>query len=199
MKFLKYVLYIILGLVLLFFAIGLLKPSVAYGHEITVNKSAKETWAIAQDESKFPQWLEGFKSIERISGEHGEVGSTYKVIVDPGNGQPDFEMIETIVSIKEFDHIEMNFVSDMMDFNQIVTHKESNGKTTVKTESTVNGKGIMMRAMFAIMETLGGNFTAQETKNIEALKKVIEENTTDYYPAPVLPDAEEVMSSEEEK
>ena len=42
----------------------------------------------------------------------------------------------------------------------------------------------MLRSMFAIMETFGGSFTAQEKKNIEALKKVINENTTDYYPYP---------------
>jgi len=40
-----------------------------------------------------------------------------------------------------------------------------------------------MRSMFAIMETLTGSFTKQETKNIEALKNVIEENTTNYYQA----------------
>jgi hypothetical protein len=39
--------------------------------------------------------------------------------------------------------------------------------------------------MFALMEIFGGAFQAQEVKNIEALKRVIEENTTDYYPAPV--------------
>jgi len=34
--------------------------------------------------------------------------------------------------------------------------------------------------MFAAMEMLAGGFTSQETKNFEALKKLIEENTTDY-------------------
>ncbi len=184
MKILKYLLYAIIGLVVIFFAIGLIKSSVNYGHEITVNKPIKEAWAVTQDQSKYAQWLEGFKSMELISGEEGVVGSKYKVIVNPGEGQADFEMIETLVDIKEFDYVKMDFDSEAMEFKQTISFKENDGKTTVKTDSKVIGKGIMSRSIFAIMETLGGAFTAQETKNIEALKKVIEENKTDYYAVP---------------
>jgi len=191
MKYLKYILYLFIALILLFFAIGLLKPTISYGHEITVNKPLKEAWAVAQDESKFGLWLEGFKSIELISGQKGEIGSKYKVVVNPGEGQPEFVMTETLVSVKEFEHNRLSFDSDMMLFDQTTTFNHEGGKTTVKTDSKVSGKGIVMRSMFAIMEMLGGSFTAQETKNIEALKKVIEENTTDYYPATVEVEIEE--------
>ena len=63
-----------------------------------------------------------------------------------------------------------------------VSHSETDGKTTIKTDCTVSGKGIMMRSMVAVMEIFGGSFQKQEMKNVEALKKVIEENTKDYYP-----------------
>lgn len=195
MKILKYLLFLIVGLAVLFFAIGLMKPSVSYGHEITVNKPLKEAWAVTQDESKYDQWLEGFKSIELISGERNTVGSKYKVVVNPGEGQDDFEMIETIVSLKEFDHVTLSFDSDFMDFEQTISFAEANGATTVKTDSKVIGKSIITRSMFALMEMLGGSFTAQETKNIEALKKVIEKNTKDYYPAPAV--VEEAATSSE--
>jgi hypothetical protein len=183
MKILKYLLYIIVGLIIIYFAFGLLKPTVSYGHEITVDKPLKEAWAVSQDHNKFVQWLDGFKSIELISGEEGQVGSKYKVIVNPGEGQDDFEMIETLVSMKEFEEVELHFDSEMMDFGQKILYSESDGKVTIKTESTVSAKGIMMRSMFAVMESLAGSFTSQEVKNIDALKKVIEENTTDYFPA----------------
>lgn len=75
MKILKLFLFLILALVLVFFLFGLLKPTVNYGHEITVNKSLEEAWAVQQDETKLGQWLEGFQSIELISGEKGKVGS----------------------------------------------------------------------------------------------------------------------------
>lgn len=184
MKILKYILFAIIGLVVLFFGMGIIRPSISYGHEITVDKPLKEAWAVTKDESKFDQWLEGFKSIELIEGEQDKPGSKYKVVVDPGEGQPEFEMIQTLVSIKEFEHVEMHYDSEFMDFEQLFTHSESGGKATIKTEAKVIPKSLVMRSMFAIMETFAGSFTAQEKKNIEALKKVIEENTTDYYPEP---------------
>lgn len=190
MKILKYFLYAIVAFVVIFFAIGLLKPSVNYGHEITVNKSVEEAWAVHQDESKFGLWLDGFKSIDLIEGEAGAVGSKYKVVVNPGEGQPDFEMIETVVALEEFDHVELSFDSEMMRFDQTTTFSESDGKTTIKTESKVKGNGIIMRSLFALMEMFGGSFQTQEEKNVEALKKVIEENTTDYYPAPIVTEDE---------
>ncbi len=197
MKILKYIFLTIIGLVIIFFAVGLIKPSVSYGHEVTVNKPLKEAWAVSLDGSKYEQWLDGFKSIELVSGEKGTVGSKYKVIVNPGHGQPDFEMIETVVSVKEFDHVKMDFDSDFMDFEQTIFFKENNGITTITTDSKGIGKGIVTKSMFALMEGLGGSFTAQETKNIEALKKVIEGNTMDYYPIMQVRE-DEVASIEED-
>ncbi len=182
MKFLKYLFFFVVGLYLVILAIGFIKPTVEYGHEITVNKSIEEAWAVQQDVTKLDQWLQGFKSIDLISGESGKVGSKYKVIVSPGEGQPDFEMTETLVSLKEFDNISLAFDSEMMLFDQTTTFREKDGKTIIKTDSKVKGNGMMMRSMFALMEMFTGSFQAQEEKNIEALKKVIEENTTDYFP-----------------
>jgi len=180
MKVLKYILFVIIALLLIFLALGLLKPEVNYGHEIKVNKPLEEAWYVTQDVSKYAQWLEGFKSMELISGEEAKVGSKYKVIVQPGEGQPDFEMIETVVSIKEFDHVELHFDSEPMNFEQTIFFNEAGGITTVKSDSKVVGKNIISRSMFAAMEMFTGAFTTQEAKNFDNLKKVIEANTTDY-------------------
>lgn len=196
MKILKYLLIAIVALVLIFFAIGYLNPSVQYGHEITVDKSVEEAWAVAYDESKYNQWLEGFQSIELLSGEKGEVGSTYKVVVNPGEGQPLFEMIETVASKKDFDHVTLHFESDMMNFEQTMYYTDNDGVVTVRTDSKVMAKSAPMRSMFALMEMLGGAFQKQEAKNIDALKTVIDENTTDYYPAEE-PTTQEVGEVEE--
>jgi hypothetical protein len=185
MKFLKYLLITIVVLFLAFFAIGMIHPEVEYGSKITVSKSIEEAWAVSQDESKFPLWLEGFQSIEHISGEFGEVGSKYKVIVNPGEGQPEFEMIETLLEHEEFDHVSFHFDSEMMDFEQVISFSEEDGMTHIVTESKVIGKGATMASLFALMEKMGGAFTSQETKNQNALKEVIEENTTDYYPVEI--------------
>ena len=94
-------------------------------------------------------------------------------------------MIETLESIKENEHVKMHFDSDVMDFKQTISFSENNGETTIKSESQVMGKNIMMKSMFALMEMMGSAFQKQEEININGLKKVIESNTTDYFPAPI--------------
>ena len=197
MKVLKYVLVTILGLVVLFFAVGLIKSSVSYGAEITVNKPVKEAWAVAEDPTKYDQWLEGFQSMELIEGEYGKVGSKYRIIVKPNDGAEEFEMIETLISKEDFDHITMHFDSEFMDFEQTVNYDEKDGMTVVSTDSKVMGKGIMTRSMFAMMEGLAGAFTKQEQKNMDNLKKLIEENTKDYYPEPTADESEVSAAAEE--
>lgn len=180
MKVLKYFLLLFLGLILVFLGIGFANPSIHYGHEITVNKPLAEAWFVAQDKAKFSQWLEGFNSIELISGKQGDVGSRYKIIVTPKSGETPFEMIETIISKKELDHVSMHFDNEMMNFNQIISFSENNGKVNIKTASTITAKGIFIQSIFATMEMIGGAFQKQEAKNIEALKRVINENTSTY-------------------
>ena len=190
MKKLLYVLYVILALVAIYLAFGIFRPVVNYGTEITVDKSIEEAWGVAQDKTKYDQWLEGFKSMELIEGEYFQPGSKYKIVVEPSDEQPEFEMIETIVSLEEFDHVDMHFDSEFMDFEQRIVYSEADGKTTIRSESKVKGEGMMSRSMFAIMELFGA-FTKQEKKNFEALKKLIEENTTDYYPTTEVTEEEE--------
>lgn len=199
MKILKYLFGFLFGaialLILFFLAMGFLNPSVSYGHKIEVEKSIEEAWEVHKDVSKFGEWLDGFKNMELISGEPEAVGSKYKVTVQPDPNIPDlFEMVETVVAMKKNDHVTLTFDSDMMVFDQTTSFSEKDGKTVIETDSKVIGKGLMMRAMFAIMEKLGGSFTAQEAKNIEQLKKVIETNTTDYFLAPVVEEIEEESS-----
>jgi hypothetical protein len=125
-------------------------------------------------------WLEGFQSMELLSGERAQEGSTYRIVVKPSPEEPEFVMTETLVSIQENDHVTMHFDSEMMDFEQTMTFTEEDGQTTISTDSKVIGKGVMMKSMFSMMETLGGAFTKQEAKNIEALKKLIEKNSDAY-------------------
>lgn len=159
---------------------GLTKPTVSYGHQITVDKPIEEAWAVMMDESKFDQWLEGFKSMELIEGKKNTPGSKHKIVVVPQEGEPAFEMIETLESLEKYDHVKMNYDNEFMVFKQMYTFSESNGKTTIKSDASVTAKTFMMRCMLAVMETFFGSFSTQEAKNMEALRDIIKENTTDY-------------------
>ena len=180
MRYLKIITGFILVVTGLFFFIGFLFPTIEYGHQITVDKGIEESWAISQDTTKMHLWLEGFKSITLIDGIDGQVASQYKVVVNPGEGQDDFVMYETVLDRQPPTLIHLEFDSDMMFFDQVMYLKQQGEKTVIGTQSKVSGKSSMMRSLFALMHYLGGSFQEQEIKNIEALKQVINTNKSKY-------------------
>ncbi|MBT8395124.1 MAG: hypothetical protein KJN66_09775, partial [Bacteroidia bacterium] len=65
MKYLKYILGILVILIIGFFVLGLVKPEITYECEIVVDKPLAECWAVTQDEEKMSEWLPGFQKVER--------------------------------------------------------------------------------------------------------------------------------------
>ncbi len=179
MKYLKYLLYLIIVLALIFFGKGLLTPSVSYESEIVVDKPAREAWAVLSDETKLPEWIEGFKRTELVSGTANTVGAVSKVYVED-NGQ-EMVMEETITALEPNERMAMTFTMDFMDMDYEILLKENDGKTTISSKSTTEGNGIFAKSLISFMP---GAMKEQEEKNLSNLKKVIEENTKNYFPVP---------------
>jgi hypothetical protein len=176
MKYLKYILGIIAILVMVFFLMGVIKPTLSYDCEIMVEKPLAESWAVSQDEEKMPEWLDGFQKIEHISGTPGTVGAVSDVYFNT-DGQ-DMTVRETINEIVPDESITMTFESDFMDMDYKLTMTSINGKTKISSNTTAVGNGIISKSIMALV---GGSIKAQEDTNLAALKKTIEQNTKDYF------------------
>ena len=189
MKILKWGLGIIAFLGLLFLAAGFIKPSISYDSGITVDKPIKEAWAVMSDESKISQWMKDITKVEHVSGEKGKVGAvTNYTFVE--NGQESV-VVETIKEIKDDEYIVMDFtVEGAMSMDYKINYSENNGKTDIKSSTTVKGDGMFMRSIMSFMTS---TMKAQEDENLANLKKLINENTTDYFPAPVVEEMVEVV------
>jgi len=182
MKYLKYLLGIIALLGLLFIAKGFLTPTISYNSDFFVDKPIKEAWAVMNDENKISQWLKGITNIELISGEKGTVGAVTKYTYDE-DGQESI-IFETIKAIRPNEHIAMSFVMEgVMDMDYKVDFNEKDGKTHIKSSTINKGNGVFMRSMVSFMKN---SMQAQEDENMKNLKKLIEENTTNYFPLPVV-------------
>ena len=175
MKYLKYLFGIIVLLVLLFLANGIFSPSIYYESEVVVNKPVKEAWAVMSDESKLPKWIEGFKKTELVSGTANTIGAVSNVYIDD-RGQ-ETVMKETITNVKPNEIMAMRFSMDFMDMDYEMSMSEKDGQTTIKSKSTTFGNGIFAKSMVAFMKN---PMKSQEDKNLNSLKKLIEENTTVY-------------------
>ncbi len=182
MKVLKLLGFLVLLCIVGILLLGFIKPELNYGHTITADKPLKEAWGVAQDETKLIEWIDGFVSGELIEGEKNKAGAKYKIRVKPSPEEDEFEMTETIVSIREFEHVDLHFETEFGQFDQKMSFIDQDDKTQISTECVVKSDNYFMRTMFAAMELFTGSFQSQEEKNIDQLKKVIEENTTDYYP-----------------
>lgn len=192
MKVLKILLGILAILVIGFFAMGLMNPTVSYSTEVEVNKTLKESWAVFSDESKLDQWILGYEGMEVLEGEKDKVGSKYLLKMEH-EGEP-MEMTETLLAFEKEKQYKMQFDNKVMiqDVDVQFSAKDEN-TTVIHVDSEVAGKGIFMKSMFAFMT---GTFENVSADMYGRLKTLIEENTTDYFPAPPV-EADASLSEEE--
>ena len=189
MKYLKYLLGIIALLTVLFIGNGFITPSVAYDSEIVVDKPIKEAWAVMNDESKVTLWLKDITNMEHVSGEKGTVGAVTKYTFNDGSQES--VIFETIKAIRPNEYVAMNFVMEgVMDMEYEMNFSEKDEKTHIKSSTVNKGVSMFMRSMVSFMK---GSMQAQEDENLSNLKKVIEENTTNYFPEPVVESVEEMQ------
>ena len=195
MKFLKITLGIITALVICFLLLGIFSPTVSYTIEMEANKPLKESWAVFTDESKTDQWVEGLKSTELISGTKNEVGAVSKITIDH-DGEI-IEMTEKLTAVKEMEQYAMEFDNEVMINNVDVRFTAKDDNTTlVNVNNEIKGKGPFFRSLFVLMK---GTFQKGGDDMYARLKTLIEENTTDYFPEPVMEaDASSAASEAEE-
>lgn len=178
MKYIKYAIGIIAIFVIVFLALGFIKPQVTYESEIMVEKPIEESWAVLQDTDKLSDWLPGFQKIEHISGIPGTVGAVSKVYFD-NNGE-NMIIQETITDIVPNEFISMQYESDFMDMDYKLIVTTVNGKTKIHSSTTAKGNGTISKSVMALM---GSYLKQQEETNLSNLKKTIEQNTKNYFQA----------------
>ncbi len=171
MKYLKYILGIVLLLIILFFLRGLLTPSIYYESEIEINKPASEVWKIMSDESKLPEWIDGIKRTEHVSGPSNQVGAVSNIYFDQ-RGKEEV-MQETIKEMVENQRIAMDFTMDFMNMEYSMDLKETNGKTQILSKTKTMGNGLFAKSMVSWMK---GTMKNQEDTNLVKLKGLVERN-----------------------
>jgi uncharacterized protein YndB with AHSA1/START domain len=178
MKYLKYLLYVITALALVFVGNGLITPEITYESTVTVDKPVEESWAVMSDETRITEWLEGITKIENVSGTPGTVGAVSKIYFEENGAEMIME--ETITALTPNEHIAMTFTMDFMNMDYEMNMTEGNGKSHITTKSKTTGNGFFARCILSFMK---GAMKDQEDANLNKLKKVIDSNTKNYAPA----------------
>ncbi len=171
MKYLKYLIILILVLGIAFIAKGMITPSISYETEIVVNKPVQESWAVMSDESNLPKWIRGFKKIEPVSGTPNTLGAVSKVYIEEEGTEMIME--ETITAFKENEHMAMSFTMDFMNIDYEMFFKDQGGKTVITTKTNTTGNSMIAKSMLSFMSDGMGK---QEDENLNNLKNLIEGN-----------------------
>ncbi len=175
MKYIKYIIGIIVILVIGFFLLGVIKPELSYDCEITVDKPLAESWAVSQDLEKMSDWLMGYQKTEHVSGTPGTVGAVSDIYFD-SEGQ-EMTIRETITKIVPDESISMVFTTEFMNMDYTIAMKPVDGKTKISSSTAAKGNGLVSKSIMALMS---GSLKKQEETNLNNLKKTIEENSKTY-------------------
>lgn len=190
MNILKWVVGILALLLVAFFMVGVFVPTFTYESRISVNKPAAHAFAVFMDDKKRADWMTGFKSIEIISGNRGEVGSIYKLAIEESGEL--MEMEETITAFKENVLFASKLVNDVMFADVEITFVESHGQTIITASNLVEGRNLIWKSLLVLFK---GNISNQSQEMYENLKQVIE--ATELSMEPVGSNATAVMSAKE--
>ena len=168
-KFLKRFLLTILILVIVFFSLGIIFPTVTYESKINVNKPVEKSFGVFTNAMKLSDWIIGLKGIGWISGNQNEVGSKWKFIITRfGN---DYELIQTLNAFKQNELFSSNSDNDSFINNVEVKFISKGNSTDIVATSHLSGKNIFWKSAFFCGQSV---LHSQDQAMYDKLKEVIE-------------------------
>lgn len=169
MKIFKYIALTLVGLLVIFFGIGLFNPDIVYTNKITIHATPEKTFRLFNDTSLLKEWMPGFNSITKISGEPGRRGSKAKLVLVQ-DGQT-YEMTETILKNDPPDQFSFLLENAVLS-NKIDMHfKKTPEGTELSVNNIVSGNNIMWKSMFFFF---GSRLKQQSDEMYDDLKTMIE-------------------------
>ena len=167
MKKLLLYLFVIVGVILVaFFCIGFVIPSVDYTTTVEINKPREMVWKVFRERK---DWIDGFKSMERISGQPEEVGSKAKLVVVRDGSELTFT--SELMDIKPPETVTSKLDNEMLEHIASVQLVDEGDKTLVVSKEKITGTNFFFRSIFPLFK---GRITSVSTRNFEGLKKAVE-------------------------
>jgi len=172
--YMKKIIWIILSLLVipvLFFSIGLIKPSIQYESKIVVDCPVDRAFMVFIDGSKMDQWLTGFKKIELVRGMPNFPGSIFNLILEM-NGR-EVTLKEEVVDFRWNDLFSVRIQHDLMSIENVNQFTPMEMKTEITGTYRVTGKNIFWRSVLVFAR---GKLKKRAQNDFDSLQKVIESN-----------------------
>lgn len=170
MRLVKYFLGLIFVCLIGFFSVGLVKPTIHYENNITINKPVHISWNLFTNDSLMDSWADGFKRMETIKGKPTIPGSEFKITIEQDNKR--FIIYKTIRKCKKNESLTLDITNDIL-LNQAeyIFTTTSPYTTQITSKNTVRGNSIWWRSLFFFSRNY---FKKADEQNLTNLKKLIE-------------------------
>ena len=168
-KLLKYFSFAILILIIVFFLLGIIFPTITYESKVTVNKPVETSFGVFVSPLKLSDWVIGLKGIGLISGIPSTVGSKWKFIIER-NGK-DYELIQTMGELKVNELFVTHADNELFTDDVEVKFISKGNSTEIIATSHMSGKNIFWRSVFVCAKFY---LNSDDQKMYDKLKEVIE-------------------------
>lgn len=169
MKVLKFLGWILIGSVGLFFLSGAIIPEVKYKVTTEINQPVDSVFALLTDRKKQPIWSSYIDKLAARKEKPGLVGSQYQYTVNGALGVAD--MLETIIALKK----NKNLTIEVKEIDRIKKDEyhflATGAKTLVQLGSSSRGVNYFNRCLFA---TFYWYLKGIDQKNLEEIKNYLE-------------------------
>jgi len=169
MKIVKWVLVVLLFILVAFFTLGLVRPTVQYESKILVDKPVDRSFMVFLDVSKMGEWLTGFKKIEIVKGMPNIPGSIFNLTMEI-NGK-EITVTEEVTDFRWYDRFSFTLEHDLMSVKCENVFAAQDMKTEITCTYTVTGKNLFWRSLDVLLK---GKMEKQAQDDFDKLKKVIE-------------------------
>jgi uncharacterized protein YndB with AHSA1/START domain len=170
MSFVKKIGLILLIVVVAFFSLGILNPTLDYETAVTIRAPLEKTWNVLLTDSLKDKWIPNFKSIEILEGEKNKIGSVSKVVLE--DQKETYAMTEELITFvpkKEFSFL---LEGEVLKNTVNVTLEKIDSVTTVlRVKNSIVGENLFFKSIFIMNAEM---FKEMNLQSYLKLKNLIE-------------------------
>ena len=174
MKIVKYAGITIIVLLLIFFSLGVIKPSFEYSSTVTILAPPQQCWNAIHDTIGMKKWMPDFRKLTLKSGTHLQAGASYEIIFQQDER---YVMQETIEEIRPAEYISYELTNDVMTMNYNYTFTSKGNTTEISNLNKVTGNSLFWKSILFLSKS---HIQTVSQEQLESLKLYIETKDVEF-------------------
>lgn len=161
---------LIVATLIVFFTLGATNPKLTFTVSVQIDRPITVVWEKFVDENNMQYWMQGFKKIETISGNRGEIGNKFRLTFDE-NGE-EVVVNEELLALIEKEKFAFSIDNDVLNGTGEFTFKAvDSNRTELIYHNESEGKGLFWKSLLFLSRQ---QIIQRNQNNFSSLKSFIE-------------------------